>query len=70
MIKIKGSLGLIYLGAKQKTDADKYNNHKSGSESNELRLHLGSSMKWGGFIKENVPEMISLPLELKVIVNI
>lgn len=34
LIKIRGSLGLIHLGAKQKTDEDKYN-HKSGIEREE-----------------------------------
>lgn len=32
MIRMRGSLGLIRLGAKQKTDEDKYSDHQSGSE--------------------------------------
>lgn len=35
-------------------------------ERNDVRLHPGSSMRWDGFMKENVPEKISLPLELKL----
>lgn len=57
MIKIRGSLGLImYLGVKQKTDADKYNNHKRGIERDEwAEATLGQFCEIGELIKDSVP---------------
>ena len=39
-------------------------------ERNGWKLHCSSSVRWSGFIEENIPEKMNLPLELKMILNI